>query len=805
MSLVRWVALAGRRWWRAATVLVLVATLATLAGWRVLRNHVGDPADHLADDWHRGHRIEDREGRLLRELPTEQGRRGRPLGLAEIGPRLIGATLAAEDADFFEHDGIDRIAIARAIEQNVRHGRLVSGASTISQQLVKLLDTAGVPGPRTLPIKLREAARAQNLESRLTKDQILEAYLNRLPYGRGWVGPEVAAHGYFGRRPADLSWGQATFLAVIPRAPSYLDPYRHPERVRSRQRALLDEMAERGMLTPHEAERAWNEPIELRPLAHAFEAPHFLVALQGEGRLSSGDTTSTTLDLELQRDIEGLTATHLAALRARRAHNAAVLVLGNATGDILAWVGSADFDDAAIDGQVDMVTARRQPGSTLKPFVYALAFDSGVTGAQMLADVPTEFIEGPGSHYAPANFHENFSGPVSARTALATSLNVPAVRLAADLPDGRLLEFLRQLGLRSLDQSSDHYGLSLALGSGEVELRELANSYATLARGGLHRALRFRLDDPMDAGTRVLEQSIAAAVTEALADPLARVGLLSGRSPFDIGFPVALKTGTSSGFRDTWTVGYTAERTVAVWIGNADGAATADLTGGTGAGPLFADVMRRAMRDVSTREPLWDPGALVSAEVCALSGHRPGPACPHRVVRRFAPAHAPRTDCTVHHRARRIGASIRWTCDAAGPSTVAVLPDSFSEWLDERAPGAPGHDPDDISWISRGHITGCGFEGMRPAIRLVSPTEGSVFFRMGDGADVVELRARFEGSTSRPIETVEFVVDGVVVARAPAEAPRALVELGPGDHEVYARPRDGAIAVELDTVRFSVR
>ncbi|HFE44310.1 MAG TPA: penicillin-binding protein 1C, partial [Nannocystis exedens] len=464
-----------RRWRRRLAIAAgtsVLGMLVALGGWQLLRDDVGAPSQEaLQDAWHRGHRIVDREGRILRERPSEAGLRGRECNLETIGPRLIQATLTSEDREFFKHDGVDRLAIARAALQSLRHGRMVSGASTITQQLVKLVDNRGGFAKRTMGVKLREVARAQNLEETLAKPEILEAYINRLPYGHGLVGPEAAAQGYFGVHSRDLSWAQVAFLAVLPRAPSYLDPYRHQDRVLLRQQALLDALHSQGHLSDEEHRAASREPIVLEELSHPFLAPHLVDALIAEGALgqesekNERSETRTTLNLDLQRDIEGLVRTRMAVLADKGATDAAVLVVDNSNGEVLAYLGSADFHDPEISGQVDMIRARRQPGSTLKPFVYALALSHGHRASEAIADVATRFEESSGT-YRPVNFGRSYDGPISLREALAGSLNVPAIRLAAELNHGELLDFLRLLGLKSLDQDASHYGLALALGSG---------------------------------------------------------------------------------------------------------------------------------------------------------------------------------------------------------------------------------------------------------------------------------------------------------------------------------------------------
>ncbi|MCC6551530.1 MAG: penicillin-binding protein 1C [Polyangiaceae bacterium] len=804
--------------WGTLRIGLLVALGAGV--WGVYRARVGDPAPGLAAGWHEGRRVLDRRGRELRDIPSEAGNRGRSLGLEEMGDRIVLATLAAEDKRFFEHEGVDGAAIVRAIGQNIRHGRLVSGASTITQQLVKLIDSEGAPGPRTVGVKVREAARAENLEARVGKREILEAYLNRLPYGHGLAGPEAAARGYFGVAARDLSWAQAAFLAVLPRAPSMLDPYEHGDRARARQRALLDELREEGVLAEADYSRAIDEEISPRRIERMFRAPHFVDALIQEGG-AAGGATATSLDAELQEDVEGLARTHLAALAGLEATSAAVMVVDNATGEVLAHLGSVDYWDAGIDGQVDMVRARRQPGSALKPFVYAMAFARGHSAAEMLADVPTSFAE-DGGVYAPGNFDGTFEGPISAREALAGSLNVPAVRLAAEVTPERLLEALHSLGFASLDREAGHYGLALSLGSGEVTLRELAGAYVALARGGTRIPLRTAPvagGEAAPEGARVIDAAVAALLSDALSDPLARVRGLHGKGPFDIGFPVAVKTGTSSGFRDTWAIGFTRERTVAVWVGNPGGQPTVGLTGASGAGPLFADVMRRAMADVPGRAPLWDEGLLDEVEVCPLSGKIAGPACPERATRRFVHGHAPGQEgagaCDVHAlaSAREAGpGEAPFRCDPGGTRRIVVLPEAFDGWLARLPPGAPGQDAFGMPWYPRDAVEGCRRAGERaraPELRIESPAAGSVFARsQRSDADAqgIEIAASFSGdaATARRVAAVELVVDGVVAARSRAPF-RVTIPATPGDHDVVVRPVDPAVAVRLGATRFSVR
>ncbi|MEZ4450791.1 MAG: penicillin-binding transpeptidase domain-containing protein [Nannocystaceae bacterium] len=390
---------------------------------------------------------------------------------------------------------------------------------------------------------------------------------------------------------------------------------------------------------------------------------------------------------------------------------------------------------------------------------------------------------------------------------------MPAVRLAAELEAGELLAFLHQLGFQSLGEPAEHYGLALALGSGEVELRELAAAYVALARGGERIPLRLRVDDPAalgrelpeGTGVPIVERDVAAQITEILADPLARVRGLHGRGPFTLAYPVAVKTGTSSGYRDTWAIGYTHERTVAVWVGNADGSGTQSLTGASGAGHLFAAVMERAMADVPTRAPLWEGERLQSVEVCALSGDLPGPACEHRASHLVAEANMPQGTCSMHQHVRPDPASPSgWRCDPRGRTVATVLPDAYEEWILAHAPGSP-----ESPWMTRAAVPGCADEaGALPTLRVTSPALGSVILlgdRGGAAAQVVDVRLEVDPpGLAAAIGEVEWVVDGVGVARSPYPY-RAQLPIRAGDHEVLARPVDPRRAARFEPSRFSVR
>jgi len=592
------------------------AGLLAAAGWVAFPHVVPMPASLLAPAPPSTEFL-DREGEPLRTMLVDEQIYRRHVALAEISPQVIAATLAAEDARFFYHPGFDPLAIGRAAYNAWRGARPSSGASTITQQLVK------EPGPRTLGAKLREIVRAGRVEREWPKDRILEEYLNRLDYGNLQVGIAAASRYYLGKPPSDLSAAESAFLAALPKAPGRLDPHRNWAGARERQHWILRRMAQRGMLKADEYSRAINEAVALRPPAQDFAAPHFVdLLLQRRGILpAGGGPLRTTLDLGLTRRVEQALAAQLAQLSAHNASGAAAVVLHNPTGEVLALAGSGDYF-AAGAGQVNGAWIARSPGSALKPFTYLLAIEHGANPGTVVADVPTTFVT-PTGLYRPNNYNHRFHGPVSLRQALGNSLNVAAIR-ALELAGGPepLLRLVRDLGLTTLVRSAEYYGPGLTLGNGEVRLLDLANAYATIARGGQQRPFRLLADEisPDGAGRQLFSETSAYLVTDMLADNRARAASFGLNSYLALPFRVAAKTGTSSDYRDNWVVAYTPEFTVAVWVGNPDGRPMRSITGVTGAAPAMHEIFSYLH---ATRGTTWfaRPPGVREGWVDPLTGH----------------------------------------------------------------------------------------------------------------------------------------------------------------------------------------
>ena len=618
--------------WAAAGAFMLVCL--GWAGWSALlltRDPLAEPSAARAPSTV----IEDRRGREIGRFLSQDRAWIYPAALDDVSPHLIHAALAAEDKRFFHHPGVDPLAMVRAMSQAVRTGRIVSGASTITMQLARLLD----PGPRTLAKKIKEAVVALRLERFHSKEKILEEYLNRVPCGNLASGLPAAALVYFDKEPSRLSPAEAAFLMALPQAPSRLNPYRGTERALIRRNAILRRMAALGFLTDDQARRAQGERLRLTRKRGHFKAPHFFMHLATLLPENPPARVRTTLDLELQDQVQRLLTRTVALSRGKGITQAAAVILDHQTGQVLAWAGSADFRDP-LEGQNDGVLALRQPGSAVKPFTYAAALDAGWRASDLLEDKPVDFGLA-GGVYSPSNYDERFRGLVDLRTALASSLNVPAVRLLDQVGYVRVHRLMRAAGLKSLDKEPDYYGLGLTLGSGEVSLLELASAYATLASGGTPREPRLFLDrTAKPPAEKVFSPQAAYIITDILSDDAARAAGFGRDSLLVLPFPVAAKTGTSKNFRDNWCVGYTNRVVAAVWAGNFDARPMGRVSGISGAGPLWRQVMRLAAAYYPPG-PFTRPEGLVEIPVCADSGLRAGPDCLNQKLEIFIKGHEP--------------------------------------------------------------------------------------------------------------------------------------------------------------------
>lgn len=685
----------------------------------------------------------DREGRPLRTLLVDERRFFRWSELDAISPHLIAATLSAEDKRFHNHAGVDVRASARALCDAVRGKRTLSGASTITQQVIKLARH----GERTIPRKLQEIWLALRVERGWTKERILTEYLNRLEYGNLQTGITSASRYYFRKPPSDLSIAEAAFLAGLPKAPTRLDPHANFPGARNRQHWVLKRMLENGAIDAPTFQRACGEPLQLAPPVREFEAPHFVdLLLKRRGIIPpQGGLIRTTLNLPLNRFVERALADQLARIQDKHATSGAVVVIHNPTGDVLALAGSGDYFRPGA-GQVNGAWAVRSPGSAVKPFTFLLALERGANPCTIVPDIQTEFPT-PTGVYRPNNYNHGFYGPVSLRFALGNSLNVAAIR-TLQLAGGPevLHRRLRELGITTLGHPSEHYGLGLTLGNGEVRLLELANAFATIGRQGLHRPYRMLLREPGDvsAGAQVCDQRATYLVADMLTDNSARSAAFGLNSFLSFDFPVACKTGTSSDYRDNWAIGCTPEFTVGVWVGNADGSPMRGITGVTGAAPVMHDVFQHLHRQRGTS---WfsRPSGIRDETVVPLTGKR---------------ASAPGSGTLTERCMWPLAAEEATDRDASGR---VVLPAEYAAWLAS-------------SQNTLGDLVTCANSHQ---LRILNPVPGSTYFLDPDlpaESQRIPLRAEGAGSIIWSSPTLPCEADG----------PRQLLRLQEGRHVISA-------------------
>jgi penicillin-binding protein 1C len=723
--------------------------------------------------------VVDRHGVVLYESRSASGTRGAVLTADALPPNLIRASLAAEDSRFFSHIGIDPIAISRAAIRNLKEGAVVEGGSTITQQVAKLLLAQRTPNANTrrgIGVKLHEAIVALRLEHRLSKRDILALYLNLAPYGNQISGAERASRGYFGMAASQLTIAQAAFLAGLPQRPSAFNPYRKLPPAIARQRTILNRMAGLQLITAAEIEEARAERLSLVNEKPAFLAPHVVEMVLAEH--AGAERIATTIDAELQSDVEGIIRSQRSNLATHRAHNVAVVVLHNATGEWLAWEGSGDYFDAAHGGKINGPLALRQPGSALKPFTYALAFEEGRNPATVLADVPSHFSTAePGVVYGPRNYDGRYRGPLLARSALAGSQNVPAVALASELGVPKLGRFFRTAGLTTFEKTADYYGLGVTLGNAEVRLAELTSAYAIFARGGLQiPSVMVRTTGSETYAERLISPRTAFWITDILADSAAREYVFGRGGSLDFPFDVAVKTGTSEAYRDNWTIGYTREVTVGVWVGNFDRTPLANSSGVTGAGPIFHSVMLAAQRRVAghlleSGVPLATPPAGVARrQVCTLSGQIANAWCPTKASE-WMPGEDADLPCHWHHESE------------AGLQTI--WPPEYRQWAAGQE--LPMHGPERRQTTSERMLS------------IASPADGTLYLidpTLRPEFQRVSLRA----TAGREAEYIDWSVNGELVGRSAPEKALAWT-LVSGEHRITARDARGQLAESRIRVR----
>lgn len=785
----------ARRFSRIVRLLALLL-LAGMAGaaWLALGSI---PVDLLDDRNDVSTVVVDRHGTVLYETLSNAGTRRLKLAADRLPPVLVAATIAAEDRRFWSHPGIDPVALFRAAVHDVLRRRVVEGGSTITQQVAKLLLARRDPpqAPRGISAKLREALLALRLERRFDKREILALYLNFAAYGNQMVGAERASQAYFGCPAPMLTPAQAAFIAALPQQPSRFNPYRDPRPARARQRAVLRRMQAAGAISRDQAREASAERLAFRRPDAPFLAPQFVeMVLAGRSKDARGGRIETTLDSDLQSQVRGIIESHREMLNAHGAANVAVVVLDNEAGEWLAWEGSGDYFDTAHGGAINGPLAPRQPGSALKPLTYALAFEHGYSPASVLPDVPTHFPTAePGVLYSPRNYDGRYRGPLLARRALAGSENIPAVALASEVGVPALLRFFQRAGLTTFDHTASYYGLGVTLGNAEVRLADLVSAYAALARGGMWlqpAAVKRASDAPAERERPLVSPRTAFWITDILSDADAREYIFGRGGSLEFPFPVAAKSGTSQAYHDNWTIGYTREVTVGVWVGNFDRTPLRDSTGVTGAAPIFHAVMLAAQRKVAgagailaSRPLATPPEGLERVEICALSGMRATSACPAR-IHEWLPAGGEALPCSWHH--------------ASDEGLLTVWPPEYRQWaaqhglLQDLQARTTGHAASGAeALLHEVRRVAAPAPARRTRLEIVNPPDGATY-----SIDPT-LRREFQALELRAVAPapgeIQWGVDGVGIGVASSDGSQ-MWPLVPGRHVITARDGRGRTA-----------
>ena len=728
-----------------------------------------------------------RDGTPLRAFPDRAHIWRHPVRVEEVSPRYVEAAIAYEDRWFRWHPGVNPFALLRAAGQWIKHGHIVSGGSTLTMQVVRMLEPMPYAS-RTLAGKLRQVARAVQLELRLSKREILELYLTYAPMGGVLEGVEAASRAYLGKSSLSLSHAEAALLAVLPQSPSRLRPDRHPQRAREARDKVLQRLE--SIWGKSVASDARHEPVIAQTVREPLLAPLF--AERVKKLFPKMQRVDTTLDAGMQASVEQLASARLAVLPPRV--SLAALVVDNATLEVRAYAGSADFADDERFAHVDMVQGKRSPGSTLKPFLYGLALDEGLIHSEsLLADVPQSF-----AGYQPGNFQADFSGPVGVAEALQKSLNVPAVEVLDRLGPARFVSLLRRGGLKLELPRGATPNLSVILGGVSVSLEGLVGAYTALARAGLAGKPRYTADAPLDEA-RMMSEGAAFIVRDVLESggPVARqveggVGTRRG---------IAWKTGTSFGFRDAWAVGVSDRYTVGVWVGRPDGTPNPGFFGANVAAPLLVDIY--AAIDDAKAPQRTPPASVTQAKICWPLGTRadaaPPSLChqertawllnggaPPTFPDRLREGSARYTD----YRDAQSGQRVRAACVTGKMRAVdmARWPAVLEPWLDastrERA-------------LPPAWAPACaGVQAPEAGLKIVGFANGETIRRAGSGAAPV-LRLEARGGQ----EELIWLINGRQLGRAPAGRALTHAFAEPGRYAITVMDNAG----RYDQVEISVQ
>lgn len=770
--------------------------------------------------------IYDRNKRLLYEiLPSEQGR-NRNLAFEDIPQHCINAVIATEDANYYSHPGVDPVGILRAIWINIQGGDILAGGSTITQQTARiLLLDPQQQAERTLRRKLREMVLALQLQARYSKQDVLALYLNQVYFGNLAYGIDGAARAYFQKDALDLSLAECALLVGIIQNAIINDPLTHFDRAKNRQAVALDLMVQNGYISENDAVAAKQDELQFASVTYPIEAPHFVMEVwkileqDYPNELHAGGLeVITTVDLDWTNHAQDIVQKQLFALNnpedstlPANANNAALVALNPMTGEVLTMLGSPDFFDEEIDGAVNVTMAYRQPGSTLKPFTYAEAmnpnYSNPYTAATMILDVKTPFITNKLESYTPANYGLVEHGPVLVREALASSYNIPAVVALEHIGMERFVEFVSTLGLDNLEANTN-VDLSITLGGGEIRLIDLAEAYSAFANTGYDIEPQYILNitnaeentlfeyEPPTLPRRVIDEGIAHIITDILSDNNARIPSFGDNSPLNVGFPAAAKTGTTTDFRDNWVMGYTPDLVVGVWVGNANNSPMLDVTGVSGAGPIYNLFMRTIKRGEPTPD-FVEPDSLIHHEVCNLSGLLPTDYCTRRINELFIRGTQP-IDYDTFHQAFDIDIETGLLATDQTPTerviqqTFLVLPQEARDWAIRKGIPQPPLDAEIFA------------SDANQRIRLLSPDPFTIY-EISDVIPMDSQRLRLTVGTPSNTSEVLYVLDGQPIGKAYESPWDVWWTLELGDHELtaVATLNDGTIQQSV-SIPFSV-
>ncbi|MBI5267542.1 MAG: penicillin-binding protein 1C [candidate division Zixibacteria bacterium] len=690
-----------------------------------------------------------REGRLLNRFASRDGYWRLPVPLSQISPLMVKSVLTNEDRWYYWHPGFNPVALVSAALTDIKAGRIVRGGSTISMQVARMME----PKERTIPNKIAEIYRALQLEMRYSKKELLELYFNLAPYGGNIEGIGAASYLYFDKPPSQLTLSEIAILTALPASPTRFRPDKNLDLCAARRARVLATLARANVISSADYAQALREEIPVTHTSAPVAAPHFcqtvMAAHPGTSKIIS------TIDYRLQIICERLARNYQAQLAEKGIHNLSAVVLDNRTGELLAMIGSADFGDTENHGQVNGALAPRSPGSALKPFVYAIGFEKGlITPALKVEDLPINY-----AGYIPINYDEQYHGIVSISEALIQSLNVPAVNLTSRVGLTTLVGALKAGGISTLTRKDADYGLPLILGSGEVNLVELSNLYATLARGGNFLPVRTLKSENESRPARVFSPQSSYLVTQILAE-LKRPDLPSSWE-FTPNLPrVAWKTGTSYGRKDAWAVGYDPDYTVGVWAGNFSAEGSIAIVGADISAPLMFDIFNQLRQNGQNHWFEMPPGIELRA-VCAVSGQVVGEACPDKIGECHIPGVSPSTVCTVHHERlvdRSTGNALCTRCASGkevGKMVVESWPPRMSAWLLSKGmlAAAPPHNPD------------CGSELAGDGPVITSPERDAVFILRPKSPKAYQ-QILFQASAPADARRVYWFLDGQFFASA---------------------------------------